>query len=242
MKLVYVTLSIMTVPKGQTHWLITWQPRLETNQADGCHQQSYLVCPPHHQVRENCDPSDGAEERDREELLGSLRDNQRETRQSCPLCWRESPKLQLPLPLPWFLSHLLLGCISNQKMLLAPNQTGRGKCILGNLNWWELNGCRTGKEISLSSFSCLFFLPFPPLLSLRQCLIAQDSLDGPELLMQPRLVSNPIFLFQPPNCCDMDHRIGLWKSLERMFIPVARRAMPPAPVFYRVWILCHSFC
>lgn len=127
-------------------------------------------------------------------------------------------------------------------MLLAPSQTGRGKCILGNLNWWGLNGCRTGKEISLSSFPCPFFLPLPPLLSLRQCLMAQDSLDPPELLMQPRLVSNPIFLFQPPNCCDMDHRIGLWKSLERMFIPVASRSMRPAPVFYKVWILCHSFC
>lgn len=32
---------------------------------------SNLVCPPHHQVWENCNPGDGAEECDREELPGS---------------------------------------------------------------------------------------------------------------------------------------------------------------------------
>lgn len=63
------SLSIVTTSKGRCS-----QDYRQSRQMGGV--QSYLVCPPHHQVRENCDPGDGAEERDREELLGSLRDKQ----------------------------------------------------------------------------------------------------------------------------------------------------------------------
>lgn len=141
--------------------MTTWQPRLETNQEDECHQQSYLVCPPHHQVRENCNPSDGAKESDREELPGSLQDNQKGECQYCPLWWSDSPRLKPPLPLPWFLPHfLLLHWISNQKMLPAPNQTGRGKFILGNWNCGSWMVVELGKK---ATFFYHFLHPsFPP--------------------------------------------------------------------------------
>lgn len=104
--------------------------------------RSYLMCPPHHQVREYCNPGDWAEERDGEELSRCLKENQDEVRQSNrDVRWRgfHGPKpnspLQLPLPalpLPW----VFLGLASQRPGWAKP---GQSDSLLGISNLLEPN-------------------------------------------------------------------------------------------------------
>lgn len=118
--------------RKQTHWLTTWQPRLKGIESRWVSpSRSYLMRPPDHQVRECCDPGDGAKECDGEKFPRWLKDNRGGNSQGYQLWWTWQSNAKPPVQ-TLFLHFLQFGKIGNQKAWTPPSSS----CIkfsLGNV-------------------------------------------------------------------------------------------------------------